>query len=134
MKRRNFVKSTAVGASFVLLNNATSAHTDAANTTEITHYVLFWLKKDLSEQEIINFVAFFDLLKTIPEVKSLKYGRAAKTNKRDVVDNSFTYNLVATFNTLKDIAVYETHPIHLNAIKKYSNFWEKVIVHDSCIA
>lgn len=99
----------------------------------ITHYVLFWLKKDLSEQEIKAFAAFFDLLKTIPVVKSLQYGRAANTNQREVVDNSFTYNLIVTFKDLNDIAIYETHPIHLQAIEKYSQNWERVVVHDSCV-
>ncbi|TKC06701.1 Dabb family protein [Pedobacter polaris] len=98
---------------------------------EVTHYVLFWLKKDLSEQEINEFAAFFELLKTIPIVKSLRYGRSANTNQRDVVDNSFTYNLIATFKNLNDIGIYENHPTHLDAIKQYQHFWEKVIVYDS---
>ena len=100
---------------------------------EITHYVLFWLKKDLSEQEVHDFANFFELLKTIPVVKSLQYGRAANTNQRDVVDNSFTYNLLCVFKDDKDCSIYETHPIHLDAINQYNHFWEKVVVHDSCI-
>ena len=100
---------------------------------EITHYVLFWLKKDLTEQEIAEFTGFFELLKTIPTLKSLKYGRAANTNQRDVVDNSFTYNLICTFKNHEDCSVYETHPIHLDAINQYNHFWEKVVVHDSCV-
>ncbi|TCC87273.1 Dabb family protein [Pedobacter frigiditerrae] len=101
---------------------------------EITHYVLFWLKKELSEQEINEFANFFELLKTISVVNSLKYGRAANTNQRDVVDNSFTYNLICTFKNHTDCAIYETHPIHLDAIAKYHHLWEKVVVHDSCVA
>lgn len=100
---------------------------------EITHYVLFWLKKELTEQEIAEFTGFFELLKTIPVLKSLKYGRAANTNQRDVVDNSFTYNLICTFKNHADCSVYETHPIHQNAIKQYNHLWEKVVVHDSCV-
>lgn len=100
---------------------------------EITHYVLFWLKKELSEQEINEFAGFFELLKTIPVVKSLQYGRAANTNQREVVDNSFTYNLIATFKNHADNLIYETHPIHLDAIEQYHHLWEKVVVHDSCV-
>ncbi|RZK58250.1 MAG: Dabb family protein [Pedobacter sp.] len=100
---------------------------------EITHYVLFWLKKGLTEQEIAEFTGFFELLKTIPVLKSLKYGRAANTNQRDVVDNSFTYNLICIFKNHADCSVYETHPIHLDAIKQYNHLWEKVVVHDSCV-
>lgn len=131
MKRRNFVKNSAFGASLILLSNTSTAQ--SATTEEITHYVLFWLKKSLSAKEIKEFATFFELLKTIPVVKSLRYGIPANTNKREVVDNSFTYNLIVTFKNMEDITIYETHPTHLEAIKKYSHLWDKVVVHDSCI-
>ncbi|WP_028298470.1 Dabb family protein [Olivibacter sitiensis] len=134
MKRRNFIKSTAAGASAMLLTGTSNMVNAApAQSEEITHYVLFWLKEGLSEQEITDFASFFELLREIPVVQSLRYGRPAKTNQREVVDNSFTYNLLATFKNLADINVYETHPIHLDAIQKYSHYWYKVVVHDSCL-
>jgi len=101
------------------------------NKEVIAHYVLFWLNDGLSEQEITDFAGFFEELKAIPTIKSLHYGRAASTHDRDVVDNSFTYNLLVYFDTMEDINTYETHPIHLAAIEKYSKFWNKVAVHDS---
>lgn len=131
MKRRNFIKSTATGASLILLGN--TAEAAVAPSEEITHYVLFWLKKNLSEKEIKGFGEFFEKLKDIPVVKSLKYGRAANTNPRAVVDNSFTYNLIVTFKNMEDINVYETHPIHVDAIKQFNHLWEKVVVHDSYV-
>jgi len=132
MKRRKFIATTALGTSIVLLNNdANAMQIDQAE--EITHYVLFWLKKDLSDKDIKDFAGFFELLKKIPVVKSMKYGKSASTNQRDVVDNSFSYNLVATFKDIAAINIYENHPIHLDAIKKYSQFWEKVVVHDSLL-
>jgi len=132
MKRRKFIATTALGTSIVLLNNdANAMQIDQAE--EITHYVLFWLKKDLSDKDIKDFAGFFELLKKIPVIKSMKYGKSASTNQRDVVDNSFSYNLVATFKDIAAINIYENHPIHLDAIKKYSQFWEKVVVHDSLL-
>lgn len=132
MKRRKFIATTALGTSIVLLNNDVNAR-QIDQTEEITHYVLFWLKKDLSDKDIKDFAGFFELLKKIPVVKSMKYGKSASTNQRDVVDNSFSYNLVATFKDIAAINIYENHPIHLDAIKKYSQFWEKVVVHDSLL-
>ena len=132
MKRRKFIATTALGTSIVLLNNDANAR-QIDQAEEITHYVLFWLKKDLSDKDIKDFAGFFELLKKIPVVKSMKYGKSASTNQRDVVDNSFSYNLVATFKDIAAINIYENHPIHLDAIKKYSQFWEKVVVHDSLL-
>lgn len=103
------------------------------NNEVIAHYVLFWLNDGLSEQEVNDFTGFFEELKTIPGIKSLHYGRAAATHQRDVVDNSFTYNLLVYFDSMDEINVYETHPIHLAAIEKYSKFWNKVVVHDSVL-
>lgn len=130
MERRKFIKNTASGASLILLGNAAGASAHSTSE-EITHYVLFWLKQGLDKQEIKEFAKFFELLKAIPTIKSLRYGRPAKTNPREVVDNSFSYNLVVTFKNLEDLNVYETHPIHLDAIAQYKHYWEKVVVHDS---
>lgn len=125
----------AVAASPILaqagINNPIS---NSMNKQEvITHYVLFWLKEGLSEKEINDFTGFFEELRKVPNIKSLHYGRPAKSTPRDVVDNSFTYNLLVHFNTLEDLEVYGTHPIHLNAIERYSQYWEKVVVHDSSL-
>jgi len=143
MKRRNFLKKSTGMATVIA---ATPLFTEATNILKIpenmtqnnqqgtfTHYVLFWLKADLSAKEVSNFTGFFEELRKVPTIKSLHYGRAANTTPRDVVDNSFTYNLLVYFDTLNDQEIYGTHPIHLKAIEKYSKYWEKVVVHDSVL-
>ncbi|OJZ10913.1 MAG: stress protein [Sphingobacterium sp. 40-24] len=101
--------------------------------TTIVHVVNFWLKKELSEKEKKNFVGFFEELRKIDVIKTLNYGVPAQTNPRPVVDNSFDYTLIVTFKNLKDITIYETHPIHLKAIEKYQHLWTKVMVKDTSI-
>ena len=141
MKRRQFIKkaglSVAVAGSAGAFLQASAAlpkkEHAMANQEQITHYVLFWLNDDLSEAEIAGFAGFFEELKRIPEVKSLQYGRPAPTNPRDVVDNSFTYNLLVRFDSMEAINIYETHPIHLAAVEKYSKYWNRVVVHDSVL-
>jgi len=157
MERRRFIKQAGaavavVGAGGGLLaacasptskqendqTTETKAENPVTNTTMenkevIAHYVLFWLNDGLSEQEINDFAGFFEELKAIPGIKSLHYGRAAATHARDVVDNSFTYNLLVFFDGMDEINTYETHPVHLAAIDKYSKFWNKVVVHDSVV-
>lgn len=139
MKRRIFLRRSsglfaAIAASPLLAkaSNITNIH-KGMNKEFITHYVLFWLKKNLSAKEIKDFAAFFEELRKIPNVKSLHYGPAANSTPRDVVDNSFTYNLLVHFDTLEDLEIYGTHAIHLNAIEQYSKYWEKVVVHDSVL-
>ncbi len=153
MERRHFIKQA--GAAVALAgvgggilaacapptsnqeNNQTESNDETNVTMEnkevIAHYVLFWLNDGLSEQEISDFANFFEELKPIPGIKSLHYGRAANTHARDVVDNSFTYNLLVYFDTMDAVDAYEVHPTHVAAIEKYSKFWNKVVVHDSLL-
>lgn len=141
MKRRNFLQNAGTvavlagaGTAVVHACSPSATHEQNGSTAEqIAHYVLFWLKEGLSEEEVNDFAGFFEKLKSIPGIKSLHYGRAATTNPRPVVDNSFTYNLLVFFDSMEDIHVYETHPIHLEAIEQYSKYWDKVMVHDSLL-
>lgn len=132
MKRRNFIKSTAAAAvvGVIIPSCGDSAQ---KNKEVIAHYVLFWLKEDLTDQEKKEFTQFFEDLKKVPTIKSLHYGSPANTTQRDVVDNSFSYNLLVYFDNMDDLNVYETHPIHLEAIEKYNKYWTKVAVHDSIL-
>lgn len=139
MKRRIFLRRSsglfaAIATSPLLAEASTSIHIEKRMNKElITHYVLFWLKEDVSAKEIEDFTGFFEELRKIPNVKSLHYGHAADSTPRNVVDNSFTYNLLVYFDTLEDLEVYGTHTIHLNAIEQYSKYWKKVVVHDSVL-
>ncbi len=132
MERRKFIKNAA-GTAVVggILGSALPAL--AKEKEMIAHYVLFWLREDLNEQERKDFTGFFEELKKVPTVHSLHYGPAAPTHQRDVVDNSFSYNLLVFFKSMDDINTYEDHPIHLAAIEKYSKNWTKVVVHDSIV-
>lgn len=131
MKRRNFVGSLALSGGGMATLQACNKESSVPELKGIVHYVLFWLREDITEDEEEKFTVFFEELKRIPGIKSLSYGKPAATNPRPVVDNSFSYNLIVIFDSLKDVGVYENHPIHLEAIKNFSSYWTKVVVHDS---
>ena len=133
MKRRNFIKSTAAAAVVGVIIPSCGDSTEPAKKELIAHYVLFWLKEDLTDQEKKDFTQFFEDIREVPTIRSLHYGAPANSTQRDVVDNSFSYNLLVYFDNMEDLDVYETHPIHLEAIEKYSKFWTKVEVHDSIL-
>jgi len=99
----------------------------------VQHFVLFWLKPQLTATEIKAFANFFETLKQIDLIKSLHYGLAANTPTRPVTDNSFTYSLTLTFSNIDDHNAYQEHQIHLDAVEKYANHWYRVVVHDTII-
>lgn len=95
---------------------------------------MFWLDPSLSAEEVENFKGFFEELAKVPTVKKLQFGKPAPTGDRAVVDNSFTYSMVATFSTLEDHDIYQQHELHTRAIEQYSRYWNRVVVHDMIVA
>lgn len=95
------------------------------------HTVYFWLKNPDSDTDR---KAFETSLK-----KFLKDSKYAKTNfigfppqaSRDVVDGSFTYSLVVTFDSAETQQKYQDEKAHKIFIEESSALWTKVIVYDS---
>lgn len=100
---------------------------------KVQHFVLFWLKPQLTTKEINDFANFFESLKPIKLIKSLHYGLAASTPARSVTDNSFTYSLTITFDSIDDHNAYQEDATHLDAVEEFSKNWYRVVVHDTII-
>ncbi|WP_316829459.1 Dabb family protein [Pedobacter aquatilis] len=105
-----------------------------AEKGQVQHFVMFWLKPQLTKTEIADFTQFFEALKPIKYIKTLNYGLAANTPVRPVTDNSFTYALTITFANIEDHNAYQEDKIHLDAVEKFSKNWYRVVVHDIVIA
>lgn len=81
----------------------------------IRHTVLFKFKTDFPEVQRKAWIQGLDAMKgNIPGMASLTHGA-------DVVgaERSFDYAIVADFQTIEDIAVYNSHPLH-EPLKQYS--------------
>ena len=97
----------------------------------LVHIVLFWLKKDLSKDDLLIFEKEVISLGKISSVEHLYVGQPAGTTKRPVIDGSYDFCLTVV---LKDIAAhdaYQEDPIHLEFIKNCSHMWEKVKIYDA---
>ncbi len=70
-------------------------------------------------------------LSKIETIRKLHVGVLASTEKREVVDTSWHVSELMFFDDLAGQAVYQTHPIHLAFIEKYSHLWAKVVVYDA---
>ena len=105
-----------------------------ANKGQIQHFVMFWLKPQLTKTEILDFANFFESLKSIKYIKTLNYGLAANTPIRPVTDNSFTYSLTITFDNIEDHNAYQDDKTHLDAVEKFSKNWYRVVVHDTVVS
>ena len=95
------------------------------------HTVYFWLKNPDSVEDRKAFETSI--------LKFMRDSEYAKTNfvgvppiaTRDVVDGSFTYSLVVTFESADAQQKYQTEEAHNLFVAESSNLWTKVIVYDS---
>ena len=66
----------------------------------LLHIVLFWLKKDLSEEELKTFENEVRSLENISSVEQLHVGKPASTTKRPVIDDSYDFCLTVMLKIL----------------------------------
>lgn len=95
------------------------------------HHVYFWLKEEFSDAESkANFEKGLDKLGTIPHITKGGWGVPAATEKRPVVDNSYSYCAYATFDSIAEHDLYQVHPDHDEFVELYKDWWEKVLIMD----
>ncbi|MDC6384014.1 Dabb family protein [Flagellimonas taeanensis] len=95
------------------------------------HVVYFWFKNPENQADRATFEA--SLKKFLDNSQYAKTKFIGKPPKaiRDVVDDSFTYSLILSFESAEDQAAYQVEPPHLVFIEECKDLWEKVIVYDS---
>ena len=97
----------------------------------LAHKVYFWLKKPDSAEDRTELIKGIKTLRKIESVKKLSIGVVAATEKRTVIDDTWSVSELAIFSDLAGEAAYQVHPIHNDFVKNYSHLWSKVVVYDS---
>ena len=97
----------------------------------LAHQVYFWLKKPDSAEDRTELIKGIKTLRKIESVKKLSIGIVAATEKRTVIDDTWSVSELAIFSDLAGEAAYQVHPIHNDFVKNYSHLWSKVVVYDS---
>jgi hypothetical protein len=96
----------------------------------LIHSVYFWFKADAEPALVERFEGGLARLGTIPDVASAHFGRPESTPKRAVIDDSYSWALVETFEDLDAHDRYQAHPTHQEFVREFSDCWERVRVHD----
>lgn len=127
--RRKFLTTTAA-LSAVAATTAISAM-EPKSKKQLTHHVFFWLKNPNSKEDLNKLIEGLKTLEKIESVKKLYVGVPASTEKREVVDSSFSVSELMFFDDVEGQNIYQEHPIHKKFIEQCSHLWDKVIVYDS---
>ena len=99
--------------------------------SNFSHTVFFWLK---NPDNTADRAAFETSLKKFLDnsgyAKTKFIGTPPKAS-RDVVDGSFTYSLILSFDSAESQQEYQDEAPHKLFIKESEHLWKKVIVYDS---
>lgn len=126
--RRTFLATAAtLGAATV----ASAAMTTPAAPAKLVHHVFFWLKNPGSKEDLAQLLAGIRGLGAIETVRGIHVGVPASTEKRDVVDNSFSASEILYFDDTAGQKAYQDHPLHQKFVAECSHLWSKVIVYDA---
>jgi hypothetical protein len=130
--RRTFLATAAT------LGAAAAATAASMNTPPViprlVHHVFFWLKNPGSKEDLAQLLAGIRGLASIETVRSIHVGVPASTEKRDVVENSYSASELLTFDDVAGQDVYQAHPLHKKFVAECSHLWSKVVVYDSIAA
>ncbi|MGA1115860.1 MAG: Dabb family protein [Opitutales bacterium] len=97
----------------------------------LNHTVIFWLKKELSDQDKKIFHHELEKLGMIESVHQLYIGSPASTTNRPVIDNSYDYCLTVILEDISAHDIYQQDPIHLKFIENCAHMWDKVKIYDA---
>jgi len=129
-RRKFFKKLGGITALLTLGSVARANESTAQPQGNFFHVVFFWLINDSQEvsekfeHEVRQFIDH------VEEIKTSHIGTPADTD-RDVIDNTWSYSLVLSFDSKKEHDIYQEHEAHLKFIENASSLWEKVLVYDS---
>ena len=127
--RRTFIAAAATLA-------ATDAGASAAVNVypKLVHHVFFWLKNPEAKEDLAQLLEGLRTLANIETVRGAHFGVPASTEKRDVVDNSYSASEILFFDDLAGQKIYQDHPIHKKFVADCSHLWERVVVYDALAA
>lgn len=98
---------------------------------QIIHHVFFWLKNASSIEDRDQLIEGLKTLGEIETVRNIHIGVPASTERRPVVETTYSVSELLFFDDLSGQAEYQEHPVHKKFIERCSHLWEKVVVYDS---
>lgn len=128
--RRTFIATAAATAAATALP-FTAGAAAVSNYPKLVHHVFFWLKNPDSKEDLEKLLKGLRTLAKIESVRGVHFGVPASTEKRDVVDNSYSASEILFFDDTAGQKIYQDHPIHKQFVADCSHLWERVVVYDA---
>ena len=106
---------------------------DAMKTFDpaFAHTVYFWFKEPNNKAHKTKFEVSLKQFLDNSKYAKTKFIGTAPNASRDVVDGSFTYSLIVTFESAEAQQNYQEEEAHLLFVEECKDLWGQVIVYDS---
>jgi hypothetical protein len=128
--RRTFIAAATTTALVNPFSQLAGAAAAVNTYPKLVHHVFFWLKRPASKEDLAKLLEGLATLAQIETVRGAHFGVPASTEKRDVVDNSFSASEILFFDDTTGQKTYQDHPIHKKFVENCSHLWERVVVYD----
>ena len=129
--RRTFIAAAATTAIATQLIRQAGAAAAMNTYPKLVHHVFFWLKNPTSQEDLARLLKGLATLSKIESVRGAHFGVPASTEKREVVDNSYSASEILFFDDTAGQKIYQDHPIHQQFVADCSHLWERVVVYDA---
>ena len=93
------------------------------------HSVYFWLKDDLTQDQLLSFHEKLLALTKIDTVQESYVGVPAPTD-RPIIDRTYDAALILAFDNKEQHDIYQDHPVHDNFRDSCGEYWHKVTIYD----
>lgn len=98
---------------------------------QFAHTVLIWMKNPDSSAEKSQLESGLkQLVEKSDYVRSAHLGIPALTD-RPVVDNSYSFCLIVTFDSKEAQDKYQVEPAHLQFLENHKDLWNRILIYDS---
>ncbi|MBP9927386.1 MAG: Dabb family protein [Cyclobacteriaceae bacterium] len=97
----------------------------------LVHHVFFWLKNPESKEDLAQLIAGVKSLSKIETIRMIHVGVPAPTEKRPVIDDSYSVSELMFFDDDAGQKTYQNHPLHQKFLSECSPLWKKVLVYDT---
>ena len=97
----------------------------------LVHSVFFWLKPELTLAQRADFRAGVESLAAIKSVDAVYVGTPAATEKRPIIDDTYSIALTVLCKDVLAQNAYQVDPVHLAFIDEFRTFWSRVQIYDA---
>lgn len=114
-----------------LVNCKNESQSNADFNPAFVHSVYIWLKDPGSAKDRAAFESSMETFMDNSLYAKTKFLGTPPKATREIVDDSYTYNLIVTFASAEDQDKYQKEEAHLRFIEESEHLWEKVLIYDA---